>query len=300
MRRVIWKNAAARDRLDSWYARFADRIAGRVESREVPTRYGSSHVLLAGTEGAPTLVCLHAMRTGAAHLLSELGPLLGQFRIIAPDLPAQSVRGPQIRLPLNDRSHSDWLGDIFDGLAVQRAHLLGVSWGGFVARQFATEAPSRVESLTVLVPAGIVNGSTWRGVMAMAWPMVRYKLAPNDANVKRLLAPLVTTWEEHWVRFIVDSMEDMIFDMRIPPLATDDELRKLTMPSLVLAGDEDISFPGIPLVERVRTLMPSVDAEVLGSCKHCPPTNEAFRQWLTKRVSTHISRALRVSEVNAR
>jgi pimeloyl-ACP methyl ester carboxylesterase len=291
MSQVIWKNDAGRKRLESWYSRFADRIAVPVETREVATRLGPSHVLMAGNEAGPTLVCLHAMRTGAAHLLSELGPLLEKFHIVAPDLPGQSVRGPQVRLPLHDRSYAEWLGDVLDGLTIQRAHLLGVSWGGFVARQFASTAPARVQSLTLLVPAGIVNGSTWRGLMRMAGPMLRYKLARTDANLKRLLAPLLTSWEDHWVRFIADSMDDMVFDMRIPPLATDEELRRLTMPALVLAGEEDMSFPGVPLVERVSTLMPSVDAEVIARCKHCPPTDEPFQQWFATRVTAHVARA---------
>lgn len=97
MGKTAWRDEAARGRLEAWYARFRDRVSGPVEGREVPTRHGPSHVLVAGPAAAPPLVCLHAMRTGAAHLLSELGPLAARFRLIAPDLPGHSVRGPQVR-----------------------------------------------------------------------------------------------------------------------------------------------------------------------------------------------------------
>ena len=291
MNAFVCKNEAGRKRLEAWYARFAERITAPVIERDVSTRYGASHLLMAGVENAPTIVCLHAMRTGAAHLLSEFGPLLERFRLVVPDLPGQSVRGPQVRLPLNDRANADWLLDVFDALGLQQTHLLGVSWGGYVARQCATAAPGRVRSLSLLVPAGIVNGSTWQGLMQMAWPMVRYKLSPTEENARQLLAPLVTTPDEHWVRFMADSMQDMVFDMRIPPLASDSDLRGLAMPTLVLGGDADISFPGVAMIERVRALIPRVDAEVIADGKHCPPTTEAFRRWFATRVARHVAAA---------
>ena len=87
MGKIVWRDEAARGRLEAWYTRFRDRIPGPVDCLQVPTRHGPSHVLLAGGADAPPLVCLHAMRTGAAHLLSELVPLAGRFRLVAPDLP---------------------------------------------------------------------------------------------------------------------------------------------------------------------------------------------------------------------
>src|SRR5437763_1573652 len=102
MGRTVWRDEAARGRLNAWYDRFRDRIAGPVEGREVPSRYGPSHVLLAGPADAPPVVCLHAMRTGAAHLLSELEPLLDHFRLVAPDLSGHSVCGPRVWLSLTD------------------------------------------------------------------------------------------------------------------------------------------------------------------------------------------------------
>ena len=291
MNAVVWKSEAGRARLEEWYTRFASRIPVPVASHEVATRHGKGHVLIGGPEGAPTIVCLHAMRTGAAHLLSEFGPLMERFRLVAPDQPGQSVRGPQVKLPLTDLAYADWLRDVLDALHLQRPHLVGVSWGGFVARQFASASPDRVHSLSLLVPAGIVNGSTWRGLTRMAWPMVRYRLSPTDEHARQLLEPLVTTPDEHWIRFMADSMQDMVFDMRIPPLASDDDLRRLTMPTLVLGGDDDISFPGEPMVARMRALVPGVDAEVVRGCKHCPPTTETFRRWFAQRIGDHVAAA---------
>lgn len=282
---TVWTSDAARARLETWYERFLARIPAPVERRSVTTSFGPGTVLVGGPEGAPPLVCLHAMRTGAAHLLSELGPLFDRFRLIAPDLPGQSVHGPQAKLKLDDDAHARWLAEVFDALGLGAANVFGVSWGGFVARQFAVARPARVRRLALLVPAGIVNGSHWKGLTKMALPMLRYRLRRTDRNLRRLLAPLLTTWDDDWAGFTGDGLRDLRFDLRIPPLATDAELRGLPMPTLVLGAADDISFPGAPLVARVKALVPGVDAEVIPNCKHCPPTTPEFRRWLAARVT---------------
>jgi pimeloyl-ACP methyl ester carboxylesterase len=284
MATVMWKDEAARERQVAWCEQFESRIPGQVERRTVETAWGPSSVLLTGDEAKPTLVALHAMRTSAAHLVSELGGLISDYRIIAPELPDQSVLGLQKRLPLNDDTLACWLAEVLDGLRIESADLLGVSWGGFVARLFASTYPERVRRLVLLVPAGIVNGSHITGLTKMAWPMLRYKIWPNEKNLRRLLDPLVTTWDETWMSYMADTLADLHFDMRIPPLARDEALRKLTMPTLVLGADQDISFPGPKLVKRVQSLVPNSETEVIAHCKHCPPWTDEFRSWLAERV----------------
>lgn len=104
-----------------------------------------------------------------------------------------------------------------------------------------------------------------------------------------MLDPLITTWDADWAGFMGDSVRDMPFDLRIPPLATDDELRKLTMPVLVLGAADDISFPGDAAVRRVKAVVPHADAEVIAGCKHCPPTTPEFRAWLGGRLTAFLS-----------
>lgn len=78
MNSPVWKTQAGHDRLNDCYVQFLHKVEGPTQSILVPTRHGPSHVLVGGPEDAPPLVCLHAMRTGSAFLLSELGPVLDQ------------------------------------------------------------------------------------------------------------------------------------------------------------------------------------------------------------------------------
>lgn len=285
----IWKSHDGKLRLETWYERFLQKIDREVTSTQVPTRFGESHVLVTGPASAPPLVCLHAMRTGASFMLSEMGHALGHFRIYAPDLPGQSVRGLDRRLPLKDDSHANWLADVLEGLGLDKVNLFGVSWGGYVARNAASAMPERVARLGLMVPAGIANGSHVTGLVKMAWPMIRYRIKPSDANLRKLLEPILTTWDEDWAGFMATSLNDMKMDPRIPPLASDDALKKLTMPLLVLGGDQDISFPGEAIAKRLAQTTPHADVEVLKNCKHCTPCTPEFRTWLANRLVTFFS-----------
>jgi pimeloyl-ACP methyl ester carboxylesterase len=225
------------------------------------------------------------MRTGSSFLISELNPILDRYRVIAPDLPGQSVRGLQTRLSLNDNSHVTWLADILNELDLGTTKLFGVSWGGFIARQFATTLPDRVEKLALLVPAGIANGSHLKGLTKMALPLLRYRLWRTDHNLRRLLVPLFTSWDEEWIGYTGDAVFDMPFDYRIPPVASDQDLQDLVMPVLVLGGSEDISFPGAQLVRRICAVAPDAQGHVIQNCKHCPPATSDFRVWLSNRLA---------------
>lgn len=230
------------------------------------------------------------MLTGSAHILSELTVLADDFYIIAPDLPGQSAKGIPMQLSYNDDSHARWLGDILDGMNLTCTHLLGVSLGGFVARQFASQNPERVKSLSLLVPAGIAQGSLIKGFSKMAIPMMRYKFHPNEKNLRKLVKNLITTWDDDWAAYLGDAFNDFSLNLKIPPLASDDELRRLTMPCLVIGTNNDISFPGNQVIARVQDMIETIETELISNSNHAPPTTPEFRIWLAERLKRFILR----------
>ena len=284
----VFKNAEAKQRLEGWYSRFLEKIPYPLSSEYVSTTYGRSHVLLAGDPKNQPLVCLHSMLTSSAHLLSELGNLPEKYFIIAPDIPGQSVKGLPLHLSYDDHSHSEWLKEILDEMNIDQADIFGVSLGGFIAHQFTSDHSHMVRSLSLMVPAGIVQGNVTKGLMKMAGPFIRYKINPNEETLKKLAGNLLTTWDEDWGNYLGDAFNDFKFHSKIPPLASDEDLQKIDTPCLVIAGKEDISFPGYPLIERVQKHISNVETVLLEDSKHCPPTTNEFRQWLSNKVDGFI------------
>ncbi|NBC25625.1 MAG: alpha/beta fold hydrolase [Bacteroidetes bacterium] len=286
----IIKSDNARQRLETWYQHFLGKIDDESQSIMVSTSFGENHVLQMGDSSKPTLLALHAMLTSSAHIASELGPFLDHYHIIAPDIPGQSVRGLPVRLSYTDDSHASWLREITDVLNINNPHILGVSLGGFIALQYASRHPEKIETLSLLVPAGIVQGSLVKGITQMALPAIMYKLFPNEKRLHAMLNPILTTHDEDWANYLGDALNDFSPNTKIPPVAPDEQLEQLKIPSLVMGADEDISFPGDKMVERAANHIHNTETELIDNCKHCPPTTPDFRQWLFNRVNGFINR----------
>lgn len=281
-----FKGDQAKALLRQWHERFREKLRTPTESRTVPTRFGETHVLVGGPESAPPLVMLHGALASSAHLLGELEPLLQQFRVYAIDVVGQSVMSADARPSVSTNAYGEWLVDVLDALGLPRANVVAVSWGGFVAIRLAVVAPERIERLVLLVPAGVVNGRAWEGFSKIAFPMMLYRLMPTERRLKAFVRHLLTTVDDDWAPYLGDSFRSFNMDMRIPALARPEELARLTAPVMVVAADKDVSFPGAAVLARARQLFPTLaEEELLQNCLHSPPTTDAFRAWLSSRIS---------------
>ncbi len=285
----VFKNQQARQRQEEWYQYFLMSARCKIGNYTVPTSLGYNHILTAGDPVHPPVVCLHAMLTGSAHLLSTIRELAETYYVIAPDIPGHSIKGLPMRLSFKDHSHAEWLKEIVDGLGLGHFDLFGVSLGGFIARQFASTWPEKVNHLALLVPLGIIQASVVEGLIGMAWPIMRYKLHPSKENLKEVTEYLLSNWEQDWGAYVGDALIDFKIPNRIPKAARSEEFEHLSMPVLVMGAENDPTFPGELMIERAKAHIPNVDTELLLGSKHCPPTSEEFRKWLTNRVHRFIA-----------
>lgn len=285
----MFVNEAARESMVAWCERFRAKSSRPTESRRIPTSFGETHVLVAGPESEkPPLVVLHAMMASSAHTLSELGALPDQRRVYAVDVLGQSPWSEDKRLDLKDGSYARWTAEVLDKLGLGRVAMLGVSWGGFVALRTAIEQPERVARLALLVPAGVVKNGFWAGLRDAGWAFMTYKLLPNEARRDRFLRTLFTTMDDDWGRFIDEALRAYKPDMRIPPLATDEELARVRCPVLAFGAELDASFPGAALLARIKGGVPHAELELIEGARHCPPFTDAFRAHLAERVGTFL------------
>lgn len=282
----IVKTPEARTALEGWYQTFRAKIPAPTLERRVPTRFGETHVLVGGPENGPAIVLLHGALASSSHVLSELAPLLSTFRVHAVDIIGQSVKSAEVRPSVSDNSYGIWLAEVMDGLALPKAHVIGVSYGGFISLRLAAHVPERIDRLVLLVPAGVVGGPVLDGFFKLALPMLMYRAFPSEERLARFVQNLLTTPGDDWTPFLGDAFRGIDLDMRVPPLARPEEFARLTAPTLVLGADNDLSFPGQKLLDRVAELLPNLkDKELIANCRHCPPTTDEFRAWLSGKIS---------------
>ncbi len=284
-----FKSEEGRLRLEARAQRLREGLAHPTESLQLTTSWGRTHVLTAGPPDAPPAVLLHGALANSALLLRELEGLVPRFRVHAVDVVGQSPLSADARPSVTNNDYGRWLEEVLDGLGLASAHVVAVSWGGFVAIRLAAHAPERIRTLALLVPAGVV-GSPLSSHIRMGWPMTRYLLAPTPATLDALMARLLTTPEEEWTGYLADAFLTFnLRTMRVPALARTRELAGFQAPTFVLGADQDLSFPGEALIRRARELFPNlVDTELLRGSRHSPPTTPEFREWLAERLTRFI------------
>ncbi len=112
---------------------------------------GRVHLFRAGA-GEP-LLFLHAAG-GAGAWLDFHALLAASFDVIAPDHPGFGGSDDFPDLEAVDDLVFHYL-DVMDALGLERPHVVGASFGGWIAAELAVTAPHRIASLVLLSPAGL-------------------------------------------------------------------------------------------------------------------------------------------------
>lgn len=286
---VMFKNPEARAAMEAAYARLlASTAYPDAESRTVSTRFGDTHVLVAGPKDAPPLVVLHGALACSALTIRESGGLVERFRVYAVDVVGQSVKSADARLKVDSDDYGAWAKEVLDGLGLERPHLYGASYGGFISRKLIEIAPERIDRLVLLVPAGVVGGKVWEGLTKAGIPLLFYKLFGSKGSLEDLLDGLMTTPDEELREYLRAAFTHYNLDMTIPPLAKPERLANFKRPTLVLAASDDVSFPGAPLLARMKELVPHAKLEMLENTKHIPATDETSRKKLAKTIASFL------------
>ena len=161
-----------------------------------------------GGDGPP-IMALHGLAS-SAHWYERVASLLrDQYRVIAPD---QRGHGQTTQAS----SGYDWqtlatdVVGLMDQLGLERAAVLGHSWGGMVASNLAARFPERVSRL-VMIDGGIQNG---RLMLDGTWETFRSRLSPRDVTGTReeFLERLRTQLAECWGDDLERVVQTMVYE----------------------------------------------------------------------------------------
>jgi len=108
--------------------------------------------LLRGGKGAPVLFLHAAGGAGQWHPFHDL--LSRGFEVFAPDHPGFGGSDEFPELEGVDDLVFHYL-DVIERLGLERPHIVGASFGGWVAAELAVARPDLIDSLTLLGPAGL-------------------------------------------------------------------------------------------------------------------------------------------------
>jgi pimeloyl-ACP methyl ester carboxylesterase len=157
-----------------------------------------------------------------------------------------------------------WVEELFAAVDAERVHLVGVSWGGYLALEHEIRHPGRVAAITLVDPAGLgpIPLRLW------AWIIV--------GGLAALLPRPLRRWAGRRMRNATLAEDELIavlrasFGYRRPitrvPVLTDEELAAVGVPVQVLLGGRSPLYA--TAVERVHTVVPDWRVEVFPEAGH--------------------------------
>ena len=152
---AIFKTPAGAERVAGLYRRALAAWPVPSTHPRLATRQGETFVVACGDPSAPPLILLHGAQSNAASWMFDAAVFSSRFRVYAIDLIGDAGRSAPSRPPLESEDHALWLDDVWAGLGVSRAAVVGLSLGGWLALDYAARRPGRVERLVLICPAGI-------------------------------------------------------------------------------------------------------------------------------------------------
>jgi pimeloyl-ACP methyl ester carboxylesterase len=151
----LYKTTDGYQAIMSWYDDVLDLIECDFESQFVKTRFGHTHMLVAGPADAEPLILIPGVAGCAPLWRKQLPAFAEHFRVYALDIVGQPGRSdPNPPSFLND-DYTQWLCDVLDGLHIERAHFAGTSVGGWIVLRMGIDSPERVRKIVMLSPTGV-------------------------------------------------------------------------------------------------------------------------------------------------
>src|ERR1700728_304842 len=257
-----WVSDAAREKFMAAYERTLALWPQPREEFDIETATATTRVhAYRPHPGGDPVVLLTGAGGNAAVWFPHVAALAADGPVYAIDMPGDANPSVPRALMTPPAACSAWLDELLSKLSDRPAHLLGFSYGGWVAMNQAIRAPRRVASITLLAPAGLTKLDArfwwWLTISGLATltPMpLRRRLARWLDNPAMLQPELMTLM---WA-----AIRGYRAEPKFPLVLTDDELRAIDVPVLLITGARSAMLT--PAEARARgSVMPHAEVAIV-------------------------------------
>lgn len=234
------------------------------ETLNVTTRHGQTFVVASGAQVAPSLVLLHGAGTNSAIWAGDVLEYSRDHRVYAVDLLGEAGKSAPNRPAWDSPAYAEWLDDVLNALKVEKACLVGISQGAWTALKYAVYCPERVDKLVLITPGGVVPDR-----MTFILRMMVLSLL-GRRGVRGIIKVLFgdQTVPDGVEEITAVVMRNFKARVGILPIFSDEELKRLTMPTLLLGGSKDALRDLEKIAGRMRSLVPHVMVHIIPGAGH--------------------------------
>lgn len=235
----------------------------------INTSYGNAHVIVSGPKNAEPVVLLHGMNASSTMWYPNIKALSQNHRVYAIDYLLEPGKS-KVNGAVNDMGEIvKWYNEIFDQLKLDEFSVIGASRGGWLAIYLALHQTSRIRNIVLLSPA---QTFMWIPPGSEILSGLNYTIRPKRKHLRRLLESMsfnVDKIEQAFIdQYFLATQESIKikFILKMMPY-TDDELKSLTMPVLLLIGNHDI-INKEKSIEQAKELLPDCETGIINNAGH--------------------------------
>ena len=266
---MAFVSTQARAEYESAYDRAFATLPAPAEQHDVPTDFGSARVYRFGETGPAPLVLLPGRAGTTIMWEPNLAALAAEHPVWTVDLIGEPGRSEQTA-PIRDAAdQAAWIDGVLRSLDLRGVHLVGYSFGGWLAMNQAVRAAGRLASVTVIDPV-----QTFTRFPVPLLVRTTLALIPG---IRRWARPSFLRWTAGGVDVPADDPVATIIDegmrtfkitLPVPALFTDEQLRSVRLPVLALIAGRSVMHDARRAVARAKALLPDVRAELWPSATH--------------------------------
>ena len=255
------------------------RLNVKYQSKMVDTRYGKTHILIMGPEKGLPVFIFQGGNTINPMTLSWFKPILTKFRIYAPDTIGHPGLSSETRISPKDDSFGKWVIDLLDYFKLKQVNMIGPSYGAGIILRTASFSPNRISKAVLIVPSGISSGSISKMIVKIVFPMVMYRMFPNQKRLKKAVKPMITdTIDNISLNVIGAAYRYVKLETKMPKLTTQEELQDFKAPTMIFSSENDILFPSYKINPKAKAIIPNlVSIETLKANNHFPSSDSLER-----------------------
>ncbi len=260
----IYKTQSGKKEIMALYDAVLDRWPAAHETMNLSTRHGRTFVIASGKKSHPPLLLIHGSSSNATAWVADIAELSKSFRVYVPDLPGEPGKSAENRPNWQDLSFAEWMEDVLDGVKIKKTALAGISQGGWTALRFASVKPERVSKLVLLAPGGIVPVRGSFILHAIFLSMLGHWGAVKLNRIvfgKQPIHPAAARYMEAiYTHFNPRVEKEYLF--------SDEELGRLSMPTLLIGGEDDALIDMHNVCERMRLHVPDLKSILIPDMGH--------------------------------
>jgi pimeloyl-ACP methyl ester carboxylesterase len=265
---AIWRSEDGRRAVEARYREILKRWPVANTQFHVPTREGDTFVIACGPDDAPPLLLFHGSASNSFMWMGDVAAWSQHFRVYAIDMIGEPGLSAPSRPKLASGAYVLWLDDLMAALSLTRVSLVGMSLGGWLALEYATHRPERVESIALLCPGGV---GRHKNVLLWALPLMLLG-SSGRRKVNAIIAGPSPASAAPPNSAIAEFLALIYKNFRVRtehlPIFNDDALKRLTMPVLAIAGGKDVMVDSPGIKQRLERNVPRAEVITLADAGH--------------------------------